>query len=189
VDKSGLDTFRLKVQLNTVGTTLLVDGAVLYLDSVSPDNPAGLVNNGGFELGKDGWGSGTNGSIKVALHTDAAAAHSGQNFLEVTNQGSAGLWLSQDASSAVENGTYSAGVWVKSATPGTPFAGVLRAGAAGNGTVYTDTPFTVGDEWSYVTTQFTVSKAGFDTFRLKVQLNTVGTNLLVDSATLYLDDE
>jgi hypothetical protein len=77
-------------------------------------------------------------------------------------------------------------VWVKSATPGTPYNGTLRlAGRTSSLDEGAEQSFTATDEWTKVSVKLTTSLVGLTTLRTTLSLDSDGAALLVDGFELH----
>ncbi len=82
------------------------------------------------------------------------------------------------------NETFRYEVWVRSATPGVPYSGVLSLEGFQSLTVneVATQPFTATDEWQLVTVSYTTSINGLTQLMANVQLDTAGAEVYLDAA-------
>lgn len=193
ITRTGHIDLRFVIELDTPGLWLRADDASLLLgttplDDGEPSPGAGeplAVTNPGFESGTPPWSPGTEGAVKFSAYTSAAYAHAGTKYLRVEAE-EPGRRVKQTIAHATTVGEkYTNGIWLKAAHEGETVTGSLSLWAAGGGTTEsTATPFTVGNEWTYVTNALAIAKAGHTELRFVVQVDTVGAYLRLDDADL-----
>ena len=146
--------------------------------------PGNLLKNPGFEhtTGTYGWTKGTTGGITFVASAAAGYAHTGRKFVRLNATKPGGLMKQTLTYSTKVDGIYTGGVWVRASVEGTTVNGNLNLWAVGGTTEKAVVPFSVGTEWTYVSTDLTVAKSGHTQIRLFVDLQTTNVSLLIDDA-------
>lgn len=142
-----------------------------------------LLTNASFESGVNSWGF-VNGPLDRQLSRDPNGAKSGANYL-VMYAAQKFLSLSQDVSTNIQlRQSYTASIWVKSGSPGKPYTGTLSLWGLGGSTEASQAHFTVGDEWTEVTTTLTIAQSGHNVIRTEIYLRSTDALLYLDNTSL-----
>jgi len=145
-------------------------------------NPSNWLTSASFEGSTAGW-SASNGFINRQLARDSRA-HDGEWFLAV-NTSVRGRALSQTVTRTTRIGERIAvSIWVRSSSATRTYTGKLVAWALGGTKESSGTSFTVGDEWTLVTTELDVTASTHDRVRLDLYLASTDATLWVDGAEL-----
>ena len=157
------------VQLDNFRITLIEP---VSFRAVPPGRRVEMLQNGGFENGKEAWGFSFNVGTGSAWEVveDPKEAHSGSHYALVRSKGAVYTYLSQKTTRLLHpNVTYRLGVWVKG-------KGDLRAGGKSR---------TLTDEWQYVEWTTSVKVPAIGSFLLR----SYGQNsvLCYDDCTLHAD--
>jgi hypothetical protein len=148
-----------------------------WFGSTSP-----LLKSRSFEGTTAGWLT-FRGSVTKEIVTDGTAAD-GDSFVRLTAPAT-GRSMSQSASIRPPVGaTYDASVQVRSGTPDATVSGRLVIWGLGGTTENVVVPFVAGPEWTLVSAQLVVKRAGHTSLRFEVFLDTVGSSLDMDDATM-----
>jgi hypothetical protein len=173
---------RVYIHPDEVGRTLYYDGPTL-MPNLNVTDPSFDVDATGGITAPDGV---TVEQIPADESTGPAA--DGTGMLRVTRTTDDPGYIQLDAARKIGVGeTYTAQVWVRSATPGTPHTGVLTLeGLASTlGTDTASTAFTATDTWQLVTVSLTTTLAGLTSLRTTVSMDANGDALYIDGAQLY----
>lgn len=147
-------------------------------------NPGNLVKNASFDKGVAPWRSGSAGSITPLSLTGSTVAQASSRYVSVSAP-KAGRRLVQNIARKSSAGqVYSGFVWVKPQDPTATVAGSLNIQTRGGTTEHVSIPFAVtGSDWTKVQAQIALSHSGHSSFDFFVQVDTVSTVLLIDTAS------
>lgn len=138
----------------------------------------------GFEGGVGGWGF-PNGAVARQLAGPSAnGPQSGQYFLSLYTP-KAGLSIAQDVRIVPQvRDTWTASVWVKSASVGVPYRGALTLWAMGGNQEVAQKVFSVGNTWTQVQISLPIQNGGHSQLRFEIYLDSTDAMLWMDSADL-----
>jgi hypothetical protein len=93
--------------------------------------------------------------------------------------------LSQDVPLTVlPRQAFTGSIWVKSGSAGKSFSGVLAVWGLGGQTELSSQPFTVGNDWTQISTTLNVTRSGHSKIRMEVYLNSTDALLSMDATSL-----
>jgi hypothetical protein len=173
---------RVYIHPDQAGRTLHYDGLSLL--------PNLNITDASFDLDATGAISAPASTTVEQIPADESTgpAADGTGMLRVTRTTDDAGYIQLSASRKIGVGeTYTAQVWVRSATPGTPHSGVLTLEAR-NGSGPSDsatTAYTANDSWQLVTVKLTTTLAGLTSLRTTVSLDANGDAIYVDGAQLH----
>ena len=146
--------------------------------------PGNLIKNAGFEASKGTsyWTKGTTGGITFVASASAGYAHSGKKFVRLNATKAGGLMKQTLSYKTRVGGIYTGGTWLRASVAGTTVNGNVSVWGVGGSTEKSTVPFSVGTEWTYISTDLTVKKSGHTQIRLIVDVDTTKTSLLIDDA-------
>jgi hypothetical protein len=172
---------------DTLGSDLLMDDIHLA--------PNLYVRDSSFESGTSALNpvpSGTTATWQTATQLASAGVVGGvpdaQGLLQVNRTTTADSYVRLDRARLLRPGqTYTVSMWVKSATPGTPYAGTLSLAArlSDTQTEQTAKAFIATDSWQLITVSHKVTAAGMNRLRTELHLDAPGANLLVDGVSIH----
>jgi hypothetical protein len=166
---------------DTVGGKLYFDQPELSTNVVTPDAT--------FDIDGSALSTPPATTIVSVVQGDETigAAVDGTGFLHVTNTTADDSDVHFQITRRLGVGEkYRFEVWVKSATPGTPYDGavVLEGRTGTTGYELTEQSFTATDEWTRVYIDYTVGVANLTRLRASVRLDSPGADIYVDAAKL-----
>jgi hypothetical protein len=147
-------------------------------------SPANSLVDQGFEHGTTGWAAGSHGGVTFSSYASAAYAYEGASYLRMEASKAGGLVKQTISYKTQRHGTYTAGVWLRSATDAT-LTGHLQLWAEGGTQEESVLPFSVGPTWTFFSTDLVVQNSGHSKIVVIVGLDTVGQYLRVDNAEFY----
>lgn len=148
-------------------------------------SPASLLKNGSFQSGTSNWGSGSNGAIKYKGYNNAAKSHSPAKYATISTTVPGRRFQQTVKIKTVDGEIYTGAVWLRAANDGDTVSGRLRLWTVSGTTDTVRQEFTVGSEWTLVTVDLPIMHRGHTGIRFVIEVDTVKTNLRVDSAVLY----
>jgi hypothetical protein len=147
-------------------------------------NPSSLLTGGGFDGTKvTGWEK-VGGSSTLTFKRDDPRAHAGSGFISVKSA-AAGRSIAKNVARTVTKGqSYTATIWVRSASADVPIDGRLILRTRG-GTLETATQdFVAGAEWTPVSVYLDVAKSGHTGLRLQIKSGAAMQSLFIDTASV-----
>lgn len=161
----------------------------ITVGAAPPPPPGNLVGNSGFEADTAGW---DNAGISGVSLERVAGGRSGSWSAKLTNVGAGTLTNTiNDAPNWVQTtsgGTYTAGMWVRSDTPGAKLYLRIREVQGKTKLGETLVPVTLTTGWQEVSGSFTVAAPGSSTLDLAAAVYSApaGSNFYIDDITLTL---
>ena len=172
---SGARVLKVEIYMDTVGSTLWLDDAVLGRN---------LVQSGSFEGGAFAWNRGPTMNVAAYTQQSSGIAPAVGRWFGATNTATPGTSLFQDIDIRPQAGsTYDAEIWVRS-TEGT-VNGRLAVWALGPVYVPATTSFTADGTWRKVRIPVPIQRSDHTTLRFEVYVDSTGSTLLLDGANLY----
>ena len=183
IQYSGHSSLKLSVELTTPSEKLRVDSAELYLAAkkVVPRLPLTVeqVKSGSGSNG--GWKRSTSRGLKLVI---ASATPVFGKYLAIRST-SSNDYVSQTIKRTTAVGTsYTTGMWVRSSSATVPYKGRIGLTTVGGTAEKIVTDFTVGNEWTYITTTLDIARTGHSGLRLYLYPDTSAASLHVDQITL-----
>lgn len=175
IGASGARVLKVEVYMDTVGSTLWLDDAVLARN---------LLESGSFEGGAFAWHLGP--TMNAAVYTQASSGipPATGSWFGATNTATPQSSLYQDvAIRPVAGSTYRAELWVRAA--GGTVDGRLAVWALGPVSVPTSTTFTADGSWRKIEIPVPIQRTDHTTLRFEVYVDSTGGTLLLDGANLF----
>lgn len=143
-----------------------------------------LLRNSSFEEGTfAGWGPG-NGAVNQAAYQSGNVAAKEGAWFGASNTSVAGRSIAQTINVAPAQGSsYTFSVWLRSSVS-TPFSGTLTLWGLGGTAEAGNTNFTVGPQWTLVTTALNSKNAGHTQLKAEIYEASTGYDIYFDGASL-----
>ncbi|TXK16257.1 carbohydrate binding domain-containing protein [Homoserinibacter sp. GY 40078] len=179
VKKDGNTRLKIEIYLRTTGVTLYVDDASIQ---------SNIAENPSLESGVLPWEIGESGTnlVDYASGSGQYVAVDGRR-LGATNVAAEGGSVRLDAERVLRAGeTYTATLWVRSATVGRTADISLRLTARGGAEeVSASTDGVAGDDWTLIKVRLKVTRSDATSLRLQLVQQTTGRTILFDGAQIY----
>ena len=175
ITQPGVSSLRLEMYTSTSGAQLFLDEA-----SLSPN----LATNPSFETPTVAWNTGitTNVVQQVAGTAELPAVDGTQ--VGVTSGFTGGSIATDVRRRTAADETYTASLWLRSATPGSSWTGTLALWGLGGQTEAASQPITVPETWTQFTIQLPLSQPVHESLRLELYTGSPNVQLAIDGVVV-----
>ncbi len=170
VGQAVMSTLRLEVYFES--GTLFIDEATIYPN---------LVANPSFEASSPLWNNGITQNVMQRIVGSAGAPQIEGAWLAVTSGFNGGSIATDVKRRTVAGETYTATLWLRSATPGQNWTGAVALWALGGQSEVAVQDITVYEYWTAVRIDLPLSQPVHETLRLELYTSTPGVQLYLDS--------
>jgi hypothetical protein len=186
IQRSGHAALRVEVYLDSTDAVLWLDATDVRKATGQPQVGSAELSQGSFEGGIGSWGA-KNGAIDMARYEFGTEAQDGGWVLAV-NSAVSGRSIGQDVPvTAARAESFTASVWLRASDEAGTYSGDLALWGLGGDTSVAVTPFTVGPDWTQVTTTVTIGQETATSLRMEVYLGTATGDLYLDHANLLVN--
>jgi hypothetical protein len=183
INKSHHTKLRFNVELTTANTALRVDSTSAFFDAkVAPRATFTIDEQHTNSSGYGKWRRSSTSAVKVSRTKGPPTVGTYNGTLTTSKSGQ---YIAQYVKYSAKQGTsYTYGVWLRSAAPGSTYSGTLRLSGIGGIKESAYTPFTVGDQWEFHTVTIDMTHIRHTRLGVYIYPDTVGGKLYFDQPEL-----